>query len=626
MAISRGEDQRIATLEGRTRWWGRLESLVQQSEFGSLPVWAKASGFPVSTVRGYKEPNSTVPPLRLLVAIGESFEYSVIEQIADLTEKRIEELAPPNEFDAPHVSRLHIMGRLETALRGSSQRGPSVSDLTRNVLESCERESTFGSSGQSPYGRWRARLFDIPMGWVFPHVGYHAVEFLRWYGPNRGESEDAYPSTAWWDQAAEPRYSLDRIRGSTTPRWFLKERPKNFQGSDAEWNKHRHERLEIVARSGTQFTRARLSTYGSFGKHFSSMLRHSTEPGHRHIFTQQSPLNIADPVYTTPCADPVVRTIIVAGHASVRPIPIASRLGEALGWEVVDFRTMEAMLTGRRPFAVEHIEDRDSATRTWERLKVVSRRRDDVLVVPTNVQYLLRKIGSQQDFSPAAEDLLNDPSVAIVLLDTDTGSDQTSSDLWEQRTEQTSPDLNVNGVDSRENAEATSQLVQDAADRFPKALVATVLPTYVHWGGAYVAPEHDLGGGDDDLHQFLWHPSIGDVDVRVAYELGRTLVEGAPIAQTPRVAVDKRGEDFRSFVPGSVLDRHLRRLRAITGGSHWRRSLESRDWLRPGGWNEVFSRPPAGPDEMKRLHQAPSLVTHVSSRSSWLTGGLVRRS
>ncbi|MFC5931883.1 hypothetical protein D6T64_03285 [Cryobacterium melibiosiphilum] len=604
-----GTDNQDITVDGRERWFRRFAELVEQSaEFGSIRSWSVVAGLAQNTVSGYQTPDRKIP-VRMLIAVNDSLDYSVDDQLADLTGRPVQSFGAGGNVQAADA-------------RGAGRRGPSVGDLTRAVLESCARETRVGLQGPSPYGRWRSRLFDIPLGWALPHVGYHAVEFMRWYGPARGKAEDRYPSKQWWAEAAEPGYAINSLKPLVASYWFRDGKPDNFAGTDEDWIEHRLERLELVARLGPLYAPARVSPYGSFGN-FTSLLRHLDKATHRHIFTQQPYASTPDLALSAACADPAVRTIIVAGHASVRPIPIAIRLGEALGWEVVDFRTMEAVLTGQRPNVSAHATASATAApgvRFWNQVKAESASRRDMLVVTVNLQYLLIGAAGRLKFRDDVIDMLNDPSVAIVFLDADTDirSGATSANLWEDRRQAMSSKYVEPAVDTKSQAAALSRIVQDAADRFPKALVATVLPTYLYWGDAYVDPLDDTKH-DDDLRQYLWHPSVGDVDVRVAYELARALVEGKPVGSAP-TGSDADTTDFRSFLPDSVIYRYRARLREMTGGTHWNRGREKHGWLPPTGWNGVFTNPP---DKwMRGIHQVPSLTALVNERSSWLTGGL----
>ena len=596
------------TPEGARKWLTRIEHDAMLNNWPSRTAWCNEMSISPSTLGGQPQRDS-LPKVDILLKVAESLGYSVAEQIADLCERRLEQIAPPDPFDVAHVSVLDLHDRLDSALRSVGSRRPNITDITRSVLNSTHSDRPL-TDGASPYARWRARLFDVPMGWLFPHVGYHGVEFMRWYGPGRGREDDNYPAAAWWESPPR-RYSFERVRGYVSKFWSSDKVPSRFFGGPQEWQAFRLERLELIARMQSLYPRADLTPYGGYGESFRALLRHNDGSPLRHLFTQQASWSRPEPARSRPCADDDIRLVVLAGTSSVRPVAVGSLVGEALGLETVGFRTMQATLTGLRPINSQNDDVLDGGRdNTWRRARVLAHRRDHAMLVHTNINYLLHDVNGELELTSPARELLDDPTVLVVFLRP--ASESGSAATWEAR-------MQANTASGRPSSRETvawgrraADVMDDAARSSAKLITLEVEPTYIHWGDAYLSA--------DEAREYLWHPTVGDLDVRVAAEVAHLLAHRRTVGQMHH---HRLRENFRAFDEGSVVGAHADRLFAATSqrarhGAPWSRAAEMAGWTTVSVWDDRFAQPPRD-DEKVAIHQFGSAVTHtVPEGSPWL--------
>lgn len=596
--------------EGARRWRARIQLQIELNGWPSERDWCMRRSVSQSTLNDQTKRFDSLPKIDTLLTIADDLGYPVAEQIADLSGRRLEHIAPPEPFDVAHISMLDLHDRLDTALRTVGNRRPTVTDVTRSVLNSSHRDRPL-EDGASPYARWRARLFDVPMGWHFPHVGYHGVEFMRWYGPGRGRDDDRYTASAWWGRA--PRsYSYERVRGYVAKFWSGNTPPKSFTGTSAEWQAFRLERLELVARMQNLYPRADLTPYGGYGESWRALLRHSDGSALRHLFTQQASWSRPDPARSRPCADDDVRLVVIAGTSSVRPVAVGSLIGEALGWETVGFRTMQATLTGARPISSQN-DDVVDGTRdnTWRRARALAHKRDQPLLMTTNVNYLLHEINGVLQLTEPARELFADPAVLIVFLQPSDTSGTAESNAARARSNAASGRPSTR--ETVEWARRAAAVIAEVARESPQLVTLDIEPTYVHWGDAYLAP--------DESREYLWHPTVGDLDVRVAAEAAHLLSHRLTVGQVPPTRLR---ENLRAFDEGSVVGSFADRLFEATShsgrrGAPWNHAIEHPGWTARSTWDEIFTRPPLKED-VGIVHQFGSAVTApVRAASPWLT-------
>ncbi|WP_382303907.1 hypothetical protein [Herbiconiux sp. UC225_62] len=597
------------TPEGGQKWLDRIEHDALVSGWPSRSAWCKDVDIALSTIGGQPD-SSRLPMIDILFKVSETLGYSVAEQVADLCGRRLEQIAPPDPFDVAHVSMLDLHDRLDSALGSVGNRRPTITDITRSVLNSSHGDHSL-PDGASPYGRWRARLFDVPMGWLFPHVGYHGVEFMRWYGPGRGRESDTYPAAAWWENPPR-KYSRERIRGYVPKIWSLNKVPEQFAGNQSEWKSFRLERLELLARMQSLYPRADLSPYGGYGRSFRALLRHSDGSSLRHIFTQQASWSRPEPARGQRCIDDDIRLVVIAGPSSVRPVPVASLIGEALGWESVGFRTIQATLTGVRPINSQSDDVLDGGRdNTWRRARMLAQKRDHVMLIHANVNYLLQEINGDLELTAPARELLDDPSVLIVFLRPADGSG--SAATWEARSRGNTLSGNVSSSQTAAWAQRAAEVMKDAARPRARLMTIEIQPTYIHWGDAYITPEEEL--------EYLWHPTVGDLDVRVAAEVAHVLAHGREVGQ---VSPQQLRDNLRALDEKSTVGRYADQIFAATSrrGRHavpWNRAQEAAGWTATSIWDDRFAMPPRK-DDKAVVHQFGSAVTRlVSSASPWLT-------
>jgi len=603
-------EQQGITPEGGHRWLNRIEHDALVGGWSSRTAWCNDVKISASTIGGQPD-RSSLPKIEILLKVAETLRYSVAEQIADLCGRRLEQIAPPDPFDVAHVSLIDLHDRLDSALRSVGNRRPTITDITRTVLNS-SNDDHFLPGGASPYARWRARLFDVPMGWLFPHVGYHGVEFMRWYGPGRGRDADSYSAAEWWNHAPR-KYSRERIRGYLPKMWSLNNVPSKFAGEQSEWLPFRLERLELLARMQSLYPRADLIPYGGYGSSVKALLRHSDGSPLRHIFTQQASWSRPEPARGQRCVDDNIRLVIVAGPSSVRPVPVGCLIGEALGWETVGFRTMQATLTGVRPINSQSDDVLDGGRdNTWRRARMLAQKRDHVMLVHANINYLLQEVDDELQLTAPAQELLADPSVLVVFLQP---SDESgSAATWEARSLGNSLSGNVASSQTAAWGRRAAAVIEETAHPGAQLLTIEVKPTYVHWGDAYIS--------SSDAIEYLWHPTVGDLDVRVAAEVAHVLSHGLAVAQ---VSPQRLRENLRAFDERSTVGRYADQIFTATShrGRHavpWSHTEEAAGWTASPVWDDRFAMPPHK-DDKAVVHQFGSSVTALVPHSSpWLMG------
>lgn len=596
--------------EGAKKWLDRIDHDALLNGWPSRTAWCNEMKISVSTLGGQRK-NDSLPQVDILLKVAKELSYSVAEQIADLCGLRLEQIAPPNPFDVAHLSVLDLHDRLDSVLRSVGNRRPTITDITRSILNS-SYEDRFLPDGASPYARWRARLFDVPMGWLFPHVGYHGVEFMRWYGPGRGRDQDRYSAASWWEKPPR-KYSLTRVGGYVSKFWSADQAPSKFIGTKSEWNAFRLERLELIARMQSLYPRADLTPYGGYGESLQALLRHSDGSRLRHVFTQQASWSRPEPARSQYCADDSIRLVVIAGVSSVRPVPIGSLVGEALGWETVGFRTMQATLTGVRPINSQNDEVLDGGRdNTWRRARALAQKRDKVILVNTNINYLLHNVDGELELTAPALELLDDPTVLIVFLRPAAKSG--SAATWEARANANTATGHASSTETVAWGQRAVNVMTKAAAAHPRAKLVTldIEPTYVHWGDAYLST--------DEVREYLWHPTVGDLDVRVAAEVAHVVAHKQTVGM---VGAHRLRDNLRAFDENSVVGSYADRVFDATSqprrhGVAWNRAAEI-GWTAVPVWDDRFAQSPD--DDRAAVHQFGSAVTRlVPSASPWLKG------
>ncbi|WP_133058874.1 hypothetical protein [Nocardioides sp. PD653] len=446
----------------------------------------------------------------------------------------------------PRLSAEHLLESLRNALRKSHTTTPSVFDIGEALLASCRQTGDLG--------RWRARQFDVPGGWHFPHVAFEAVEFMRWYGPDAGVDHDPDRDTAARFLGIENGDIPDQASRFLTPAPLAEASPPatfepgvHAASRARHWEQFRYERAELNKRLERIRGASRTGWVGGYGTLHIPLLRHSTDSTGRHIAIQQ-PVRPMDPEHaqTVPVVDQQgVRTILLLGTSAVSIGPLGTWLADALGWTSLWVEELNHRHSGQRILLLE-MDRRDLIPAIYRNLARDPLPRT-VLTIP--LPWLHRDAREQPAAAtrlPEAELLLQSERVLPILIKP---TPETLA-LWEERQSLASAGGHRPSPHNRMNRVAELYRVcEDYLSTVPGAVVADVTATLPWAGDAVMAADQD-----DQIPSFYQHPLIGDMLLRVTYELGFAL-------RSPKGIVHLRGQR----PGGSRLEKATQQLRKLPG-------------------------------------------------------------
>jgi hypothetical protein len=300
-------------------------------QFGTPAEVAARIGVEPKTVASWtRETKIAVPQLKNLVAIAKTYQYPLIQQLADagLAEQRLSPYAKvsTSESLALAASTLwHAVEELNTAR-------PGPAELAREVLASCEQDGV--------PGRWRCRLFDVPSGWRYPHVAYRGVEFQL--APDaEGRLHEHWDQAEWNTRRVDPWTTLP------TP-WI--ERCVTSNGSHSPQPAFGWQRLELLYRLREKLPLVPGRWLGAVGRlHTTLLLRDQRQPRHLYLVPayQERMPDSAHRVVPPYAAEFGINRILVIGPSALAPDSIARILAEGLAWHGTTGRELASRHSGR---------------------------------------------------------------------------------------------------------------------------------------------------------------------------------------------------------------------------------------------------------------------------------------
>lgn len=544
-------ETRIAANAGR--WHDRVRKIVDNSGQGTRK-FATANGLNESTLRSWLNGDG-VPGLHFMLQLHDLGLYPMVEQITDLCDLRVADLDPTRSLWQPQPSLSQIRDALERAVNQSVATVPSLHEVATKVDESCWESRH--------YGRWRTRFFDGPMGWHFPHLGYRGVEFLPWYGPGQREDPEKHVrdhyleleglgyEQRWFDDVDKP-YRSSVVPGAFRP--FRDGLPTDAEREKDQqaWDQCRHERMELTKRMGPLLGFSQGQWYGGYGRVHTPLLWHPrNNPTGRHILIQT--VRSAQPSSAGPAlkvADGLVHTILLIGPGSVGAPRIGQLVAEALDWLGVDYRMFAQRLLGRRvglSLAVSGSDDPRTLTFLADNPPPTR------MLMYINAHYLTRWTNGRRAPRAEALRLLSTPGVLPLLLTH--GVDNSTSERWHARQLSASPSgTTVADFSDGDVAAEMIDLWSETLRDLPVAGIAEIQPE-IPWAGKGTARPTD-----PRVPVWFNHPLVGDIQVRVAYEIVCQLLNApVPTGENP---ARKRPE----FSPGSTLHRFADELKARSHG------------------------------------------------------------
>jgi len=272
----------------------------------------------------------------------------------------------------------------------------------------------------------------------------------------------------------------------------------------------------------------------------------------RHIYLSAPTVGHADEVFPLDnAAFPRVQTILLLGSAAMNTRRLGVLMAQGLGWQATSGLTLASAVAGRSVTGLYNKPDR--AELLGIALADFALRPMPHGVLTCNIDQMFSKPDPREPphLLPQARGLLHQPSILPVLLTPRPKSP--TLELWEKRQDGFSAyGYARNSANLAEQSERDYQALADTLRQVPGAVRAELQPTYP-WAGPAIRFTPDA--------ETPWyrHPLVGDITVRVAYELARYLRTGSPADPG----------QLLGFVPGSTLARYEPTLRACTRGPAW---------------------------------------------------------
>lgn len=324
--------------EGRlapdNRWRGMVRQFVKNT--GPVKSVAPEIGISARTLQSWVGVDETpaVPRLSVLRRVRDVMDYPLHQQLIDLG------LAHEGEFQivarALPASAAFVLGRLDAVLSEITSTRPGVWDLAKAVLDSC------AETGHA--GRWRATVFDILSGGMYPHVGHRAVEFQRWRGSGTERVVENNPADVQRTERIVRALEPDRSVWSGYEAMWWRHAPNH-----PRW--HLLERVELGQRMSKLRPRMATNSFGGVGLAHTALL-HNPNQRYRHIVVDATGARTAhDPSTMRRPSQAFLEgrnKILLVGPPSLSTLPIARMVGSAMGWTVRSERELAGARDGYR--------------------------------------------------------------------------------------------------------------------------------------------------------------------------------------------------------------------------------------------------------------------------------------
>ncbi len=468
---------------------------------------------------------ATTPGLDDLQKIAVATDYSLVAQLRDLgylTEERI-----PWSYESPSISPRLLLDRLSKAVDDATLARPTNRDLAKAVM------GDPGPNGRPTEGRWRATLFDVPLGVAYPHVAYRGVQFelgldafghrhQAWLGGD-WELQGLQPPTEygspWMRQLLETGTpAIDRASGEPVPELVA-------------W-----ERLELRWRLHDLSRQVYIQWYGELGRIHRHLLVpvEAARPGHLALVrAYQEHLPDASRSRIHPIAGErrIRRVLLVGGPASLATY-FAPVIAEALGWHshraadlVRQYRPSPATGQSAGPaigwdFAYLY---RSIGQGVGPRECVMSISELDTLVDDTG------------SLTSEAEEMLSSDDSLVVLIE----ADGRSLTQWEKRQlDQAPKGTELRAANRSRNTEQVTSRISD--------LLREIDPGGRTW--IHLVENRPVPWWSDEPEAPYLDPVIGDLIVQGSYSLAFRLAEG-------RFPTLSRRTRPNWLAPGSLLHR-----------------------------------------------------------------------
>ncbi|MFJ2619297.1 hypothetical protein [Glutamicibacter sp. NPDC087344] len=469
---------------------------------------ARASQIQSSLSKWTNGARCSAPSIPSILEVARIIDYPVIEQLIDLGYLSYEDL---ELIDSPLLSPSWLLQqRLELALSENRMMSSGVADLVVGM-----RSNILQTSGLAPsdLARWRAKIFDIPAGTdKYRHIGYHAVEFEAWLGPDLDVSENSH----LLNRGKIAKEAIERLIPSPTERSAKLKRIVDQRTDSLPIMVGALERLEIEERIRVPRANGHFNSYGLEGS-LVSPLMHGAGTGPRHIYVESAssrtdvrearPLVLDAGIFSFMDRFGEMQTstkVLLVAPAAVAPLPLANLVGRALGWDVLSLRQSAGAVGGSLIRQTEQmLAARPPIDRAARSFRTASR---PSIMVASYLEYLV--------LTEEGKRLISDGSVIPILL----RPTLATLESWEARqkigqktlnpmTPQRSEEL-LDGIEACLNARAFGnfEVLQFKCD--------------MDWWPM------GMDGKFADRAQFFEHPTVGDIRLLAAYQLAYLLTHG----------------------------------------------------------------------------------------------------
>lgn len=451
------------------------------------------------------------PTIPSILEVARIIDYPVVEQLIDLGYLSLEDL---EVIDSPLLTPGWLLiQRLELALSENRKVSSGVADLVLGL-----RSNTLQTASNAPHdlARWRAKLFDVPVGSVYPHIGYHAVEFEVWLGPTFGDSAHA----RLMERARLGREALERLVPSPGEREARIRRHVNQRKPTVDVLAGANERAELEERIQVPRANGHFNVYGlegSLGAPLVGSSSSDTEPRHIYVESASSRTDVKESRPLAPDTDLFTfagesgesrsssKVLLIAPPAA-SPLPLAHLIGRALGWEVVSLRQSAGNASGSLVRIRDQVaEARVPLDRAGRSFRTASR---PSILVTSYLKHLAETAEGKRM-------LLDDTVVPILLKPT-----KATLESWAARQSIGQRVLTTAPVEGTENLlDQIEVLLQERAKGHYEILE---FRNDMQWWPR----RKDLPGEFAPRTDYFEHPSIGDIRLRAAYQLAYLFVRG----------------------------------------------------------------------------------------------------
>ncbi|MEA5456943.1 hypothetical protein SPF06_19650 [Sinomonas sp. JGH33] len=463
-----------------------------------------------TTVARWRHPSRTCPEPNLtsILRVAAAFDYTVIEQLYDLGYITGEDLAL---VDSPLLTPNWLLfERLERVIVESHHGTTHITDLIAAVQRS--------SLETGDLARWRAKVFEVKSGMKYEHIGFHAVEFEAWLGPNPPETAEerlklrhAMAEAVLKDLVPSPARRYRLMGGRTIEEMGLEAYVAKL------------ERTELIERFGHVRSIGHLISYGDGGT-LAGPLLGLDDPGMRHVYVE--------PVSAGAAGDRVVKgfapareafggsdRVLLVAPAAASAASLGHLVGRALGWPVTTLRE-SAGLSGGNTVLIRNQQGNELVlARAARAFRTSSVRAREILVV-TQMKHLKGVEGRR---------LLLDPRLFVVMLRP--GFTTLTLHAWADRQKK------GQGISKANSAEAMDEdldtIEATILSRETGGFRVFDIQEDLEWWPAPV-PDLTTGAGVvPERADYFEHPGIGDIRVEAAYQLATFLASGKMPYENP---------------------------------------------------------------------------------------------